>query len=117
MPKHDARHQKLLDDLQAAAKAFIEGNDGDAWIIGPVRIEVRKATQFDVVIECVGRGPSIRPESVPFEIGKLGPPASRIVVKPRIRVSLCAFAAARQSEPKSEPKTLLIGQKLYMVCQ
>ena len=59
MPKHEANHQKLLDDLHAAAKAFIEGNGGDAWIIGPVRIEVRKATAFDVVIECVGRHPAI----------------------------------------------------------
>ena len=59
MPKHDASKQQLLDDLHAAAKAFIEGNGGDAWIIGPVRIEVRKATAFDVVIECVGRSPAI----------------------------------------------------------
>jgi hypothetical protein len=51
---------KLLDDLHAAAKAYIEGNGGDAWIIGPVRIEIRKPTQFEVVLECVGRGPSIK---------------------------------------------------------
>jgi hypothetical protein len=60
MPKRDVSEHKLLDDLHNAAKAFIEDNGGDAWIVGPVRIEVRKATQFDLVIECVGRGPSIK---------------------------------------------------------
>lgn len=49
--------EKLVDDLHKAVQAYVEGNGGKAWTIGPIEIIPHRPTQFDVVITCVGERP------------------------------------------------------------
>ena len=57
MPKPTDR-EKLVDAVHSAVRAFVEGNGGKVWIVGPIRIDVHKATSFDVIAECVGEPPT-----------------------------------------------------------
>lgn len=50
--------EQTVTELHKAVQAFVAARGGDAWQIGPVRIETHKATSFHVVIECVGRAPT-----------------------------------------------------------
>lgn len=57
-PEEQIDPQKLVDNLYAATKAYIEGNCGKVWQIGPVQIsEHKQSIFFDVVISCVETRP------------------------------------------------------------
>jgi hypothetical protein len=55
MPKKEPDAEKVVDNLHAAVRAFIEARGGNLSQIGPVEIVTHKALSFDVVIRCVGR--------------------------------------------------------------
>jgi hypothetical protein len=50
--------EKLVDNLHAAVRAYIEGNGGNLSVIGPIEIVAHKPLSFDLVIHCVGQLPS-----------------------------------------------------------
>jgi hypothetical protein len=52
--------EKLVDDLQRAVRAYIEGNGGKLMIVGPIEIVPHKPTSFDLVVSCVGQRPPWR---------------------------------------------------------
>lgn len=56
MPK-PPDHEKIVDRLHAAARAYIEAGGGSAWVVGPIRVVVHKAKSYDLVIEIVGDPP------------------------------------------------------------
>jgi hypothetical protein len=55
--------EKLVNDLHKAVRAYVEGNGGKVWIVGPTKINAHKAKSFEVVIEVVGEPPKARPEN------------------------------------------------------
>jgi hypothetical protein len=57
MPKPTGR-EKLVDGVHEAVRAFVEGNGGKVWIVGPIRVDVHKATSYSVIVECVGEPPT-----------------------------------------------------------
>jgi hypothetical protein len=48
---------KLVEDLDHAVRAFVEGNGGKLSVIGRFEIVPHKALVFDLVIHCVGQRP------------------------------------------------------------
>jgi hypothetical protein len=61
MPKPTDR-EKLVDAIHESVRAFVEGNGGKTWIVGPIRVDVHKATSYSVIVECVGEPPKWRAE-------------------------------------------------------
>jgi hypothetical protein len=54
--------EKLVNDLHKAVRAYVEGNGGKVWSVGPINVDVHKATSFDVVVAVVGEPPKARPD-------------------------------------------------------
>ena len=62
------------------------------------------------------RGPGTRPASMPRFSPNTGPPRSRMLVKPRISMSLAALTAATLTKPMSPVSTATCGTVANMMC-
>ena len=56
MPKPPDR-ETLAERLRDAVRAYVEAHGGKAWKVGQIRIDLHKATSFDVIVEVVGEAP------------------------------------------------------------
>lgn len=49
--------ERLVANIHAAVRAYIEAGNGKAIAIGPMDIVPRKGMEFDLVIRCIGTRP------------------------------------------------------------